>query len=174
MNDILFEPVLPKEDSHPLVLFVDELNRYWYLKCTNKSDEDHNKKSYLSNEVLIKKSKDDILFYDDNYINTSHIYWIDKNEFDHFVNKYQIRFISAKNLSDENIDLIYLNILDNFFSIPSSIKITIIHIEDHKQLYSQWRYNELYFYQDELDNIFGFISNYYDEILYERENYLKL
>lgn len=174
MNDILFEPVLHKEDSHPLILFVDELNRYWYLKCTNKSDENHNQKPSLSNEVLIKKSKDNNLFYDDNYINTSHIYWIDKNEFDHFVNKYQIRFISAKNLSDENIDLIYLNILDKFISIPSSIKITIIHIEDYKQLYSQWRYNELYCYQDELDNIFGFISNHYDEILYERDNNLKL
>lgn len=170
MNDILFEPVLPKEDSHPFVLFVDELNRYWYLKCTNKSDENHNKKPSLSNEVLIKKSKDDILFYNDTYIDTSHIYWIDRNEFDHFTNKYQIKFISAKNLSDENIDLIYLNILDNFISIPSNIKITIIHIEDHKQLYSQWRYNELYFYQDKLDNIFGFISNHYDEVLYERDN----
>lgn len=174
MNDILFEPVLPKEDSHPLVLFVDELNRYWYLKCTNKIDENHNKKSSLSNEVLIKKSKGNNVFYDENYINTSHIYWIDKNEFDHFIDKYQIKFIFAKNLSDENIDLLYLNIFNHFESMPSNIKITIIHIEDDKQLYSQWRYNELYCYQDELDNIFGFISNHYDEILYERDINLKL
>lgn len=174
MNNILFEQVLPKEDSHPLVLFVDGLNRYWYLKCRNASDENHNLKSSLSNEVLIKKSKDHNLFYDDNYINTSHIHWIDKNEFDHFINKYQIKFTFVKNLSDESVDLIYLNILDKFISMPSDIKITIIDYKDHKQLYSQWRYNDLYCYQDQLNNIFGFISNYYDEILYERDNYLKL
>lgn len=62
MNDRLLKPILPTDDnlsltstvleqsidSHPIILFMDELKNYWYLKCRSAT--------YLNNSNQLKKN----------------------------------------------------------------------------------------------------------------------
>lgn len=82
--------------KHPIILFKDENNDFFYLKCrtatfTNKNNEIIIKKSYPG-EILVNKNQNHQLFWNDTYVDTTHLYRINENEFFYLVNKYNEQF----------------------------------------------------------------------------------
>lgn len=150
--------------NHPIVLFKDENNDFFYLKCrtatfVNKNNEIIIKKSYPG-EVLINKSQNHQLFWNDTYVDTTHLYRINANEFFYLVNKYHEQFEFAHNLSKDIIKQIFSNLINNFDQIPPNINFIDVSFNkqnDHVNFYTQYaNINTLNF---EYDNFIQVNSN---------------
>lgn len=145
MNVKFFKPILPKKqelsltanvleqsiNNHPIILFVDEFNDLWYLKCRSANLRHSNQlKRPFKGEILIHKNKNNNqLFWNDTYVDTSHIFKINNNDFDYLTSKYSNDFIYADDLSDDNIDRIYDNIIANIIEVPPNINMIKVNVD---------------------------------------------
>ena len=172
MNDKLFKPILPKElelsltsnvleqnvGNHPIILFVDELQNIWYLKCRSAINKRNNLiKKQLIGEILIHKNKkNNQLFFNNTYVDTTHLYKIKEEDFDYIINKYNNKFIVAENLDNDNIHKIYQNVISNFNRKPPYINIIDVKVNQNND---EIKFHTLYANQNTLDseiNLFKF------------------
>lgn len=134
-------------DDHIIVLFDDELRNVWYLKCRSAINSQTNLiRKQLIGEILIHKNKNNNqLFWNDTYVDTTHLYKIKEEDFDYIINKYSNKFIVAESLDNNNIDKIYQNLISNLNNKPPYIKpyINIIDVNvdknnDHISFYTEY------------------------------------
>lgn len=173
MNDKLLRPILPTKNhlsltsnvleqnitSHPIILFMDELNNYWYLKCRSATAHKNSNvyKPVYHGEILIHKNQDnDKLFWNDTYVDTSHLFYINTNDFEYLVNKYHNNFIFSDELSHDYEDLLYKNVIRNLKDIPPSISIIKTSLEKDPDIISFYtEYANLNLFNIEYRNYFN-------------------
>lgn len=176
--------------SYEIILFVDELQNIWYLKCSSAL--------YHENKPALIK---------DPYVDTTHLYKIKEEDYDYIVNKYNHKFILVEDLHIDNINKIYQNVIGNFNREPSNINIIDVSVNRNDDkinfhtLYTNQTtldselnlfklrnktdkdyQNKLQYlislkddiikrsidFKSELEGLLGFIEKYYSEILYDR------
>lgn len=94
--------------AHPFIIFEDELNQYWYLKC--RSATNHKQKE---TEILLPKNglKHHSLLWNDTLVDCSHIFIMDKDELESIVDQNHIIYANSQTI-DENIMADIFNKLD--------------------------------------------------------------
>lgn len=176
--------------SYEIILFVDELQNIWYLKCSSAL--------YHENKPALIK---------DPYVDTTHLYKIKEEDYDYIVNKYNHKFILVEDLHIGNINKIYQNVISNFNREPSNINIIDVSVNRNDDkinfhiLYTnqttldseinlfklrnkndkdyQTKLQSIISLKDDiinrsmrfsksLESILGFINNYYSQTLYDR------
>lgn len=176
--------------NYEIILFVDELQNIWYLKCSSAL--------YHENKPALIK---------DPYVDTTHLYKIKEEDYDYIVNKYNHKFILVEDLHIDNINKIYQNVIGNFNREPSNINIIDVSVNRNDDkinfhtLYTNQTtldseinlfklrnktdkdyQNKLQYlislkddiikrsidFKSELEGLLGFIEKYYSEILYDR------
>lgn len=126
-------------DDHIIVLFDDELRNVWYLKYSSKPYSKNNNQ----------------LFFNNTYVDTTHLYKIKEEDFDYIINKYSNKFIVAESLDNDNIDKIYQNVISNFNNEPPYINIIDVNVNQNND---EINFHTLYANQNTLDSEINFFK----------------
>lgn len=117
---------------HPIILFMDELKNYWYLKCRSASylrNSNKLKRSFKGEVLIHENQENNKLFWNNIYVDTSHLFHINCDDFEYLVDKYKNNFLLSNELLDDNVDRIFENVIHNIAESQPNINMIKVNVD---------------------------------------------
>ena len=111
---------------------MDELKNYWYLKCRSASylrNSNKLKRSFKGEVLIHENQENNKLFWNNIYVDTSHLFHINCDDFEYLVDKYKNNFLLSNELSDDNVDRIFENVIHNITESQPNINIIRVNVD---------------------------------------------
>ncbi|CCP24351.1 Mbov_0400 family ICE element protein [Mycoplasmopsis cynos] len=195
-ESIIFDRFEQKISAHPIIIFTDYLDNYYYIKARSKYNDNGKIKKPFDGEITIKEYEKG-LPSKDSYVDLTQIFQIEKETFYKYFKGNKI-FLSTEHLKLTDIKKIYDNLARNLKQEPPYITFSYVYENEKGKLNSYVAYSEKNLLINEgkrkhhqnadsfinavlekrskdkrtlskIENVYLSLKDYYDEIIYENE-----